>query len=99
MSGEIRIHSERIKKHADELKNEVAPKIEAARTTLDGINLEGGDLSITGTAAAMAYPGALQFAFETLQTHEDQVKGFASTLETSAKNWKSGEEHSTVKQI
>lgn len=99
MSGEIRIHSGRISKHADELKNDIVPKLEAARTTLNGINLEGGDLSITGTASAMAYPGALQFAFETLKTHEEQIKGFAGTLETSAKNWRSGEEHSTVKQI
>jgi hypothetical protein len=99
MSDEVRIHSERIKKHALELKNEVAPTIEAARTTLDGINLEGGDLSITGTSVAMAYPGALQFAFETLQTHENQINVFSHKLAASAKNWRAGEEHSTVKQI
>ena len=99
MSGEVRIHSERIKKHALELRNEVAPTIEAARTTLDGINLEGGDLSITGTAVAMAYPGALQFAFETLKTHEDQINVFSQKIEASAKNWRAGEEHSTVRKI
>jgi len=99
MSGEIQINSNQIKKHADDLTNRIVPKVEKARSTLNGVNLEGGDLSITGTAAAVAYPGALQFAFETLKTHEDQIKGFASNVEASAKNWKSGEDHSTVKQV
>ncbi len=66
---------------------------------LNSINLEGGDLSITGTAASVAYPGALQFAFETLKTHEDQITAFAGKLDAGAKNWKSGEDHSTVKQV
>lgn len=99
MSDEIQIHSARINQHADELTNDIVPKVEAARTTLNAINLEGGDLSITGTAAAVAYPGALQFAFETLKTHEEQIKGFSNKVATSAKNWKSGEDYSTVKQI
>lgn len=99
MSEEIRIHSARIAKHADEIANDIVPKLEAARTTLNGINLEGGDASITGTAVAVAYPGALQFAFETLKTHEEQIKGFSQKVAASAKNWKSGEDHSTVKQI
>ena len=68
MSDEIQIHSARISKHADELTNDIVPKIQTARTTLNAINLEGGDSSITGTAVAVAYPGALQFAFETLKT-------------------------------
>ena len=99
MSEEIQIHSARISKHADELTNDIVPKIETARTTLNAINLEGGDSSITGTAVAVAYPGALQFAFETLKTHEDQIKGFSSKVAASAKNWKSGEDYSTVRQI
>lgn len=99
MSDEIRIHSERIKKHGRDLTTQIVPQIEKARSTLNDINLEGGDFSITGTAASMAYPGALQFAFEDLKTHEDMVKGFAQTVGTSATNWKSAEDHSTVKQV
>jgi hypothetical protein len=99
VSGEITINSAQIKKHGDELKTRIAPEVEKARTTLNAINLEGGDLSITGTAAAVAYPGALQFAFETLRTHEDQINGLAGNVTAAAKNWESGELHSTVRQV
>lgn len=99
MSNEIHIRPDRILKHADELKNQIVPQIEKARSTLNSINLEGGDFSITGTAAAVAYPGALQFAFETLKTHEDQIKGLAGNVEAAARNWRKGEHHSTVRVI
>ncbi len=99
MSDEIQITAARITKHGDELKSQVVPAIEKARTTLNGINLEGGDFSITGTACGVAYPGALQFAFETLKTHEEQVTGLAANVEAAAKGWRRGEDYSTVKQV
>ena len=99
MSDEIQINSARIKKHSDELKNKIVPGVEKARATLNTINLEGGDFGITGTACSVAYPGALQFAFETLKTHEDQVKDLASNVDMAAKNWDRGEVYSTVKQV
>lgn len=100
MSGEIRFVPDRIKKHADELTRDFVPKIEKARTKLNtDAMLEGGDFSMTGTAAAVAYPGALQFAFEDLATHEQMLGEYAKNIESSAKLYQSAEEHSTVQQV
>jgi hypothetical protein len=100
MSGEIRFNPDRIKKHAEELRKDIAPKIEEARTKLnDEAMVEGGDFSITGNMASMAYPGALQFAFEDLTTHQEMLDEFAKNIETSAKNYQAAEQHSTVKQV
>ncbi len=100
MAGEIRFNPDRIKKHADELNKDVVPQIESARTKLNtDAMLEGGDFSITGNAAAMAYPGALQFAFEDLATHERMLGEYAKNIESSAKLYQAAEEHSTVQQV
>jgi hypothetical protein len=99
VSDGIEINPSRLKRHAEELNNHIVPEVEKARDTLNSINLEGGDFSITGNACAMAYPGALQFAFDDLKTHEEVIQGFAQTIETTAKNWESAEQYSTVKQV
>jgi hypothetical protein len=98
MSGEIRFAPDRIRKHADELTRDLIPKIEKARTRLNAdAMLEGGDFSMTGTPAAVAYPGALQFAFEDLATHERMLGEYAKNIEASAKTYRSAEQHSTVR--
>jgi hypothetical protein len=99
MSGEIKFNPDRMRKHADELTKDMVPKIEKARTKLNtDAMIEGGDFSITGTAASVAYPGALQFAFEDLSTHEQMLDGFAKNIESAAKLYKAAEEASSVKQ-
>ena len=86
------VNHERIADHADELRKQVLPHLEAAGETLNKVyNLEGGDFSITCFPAAVAYPGALQFAFETLRRHIDQIAGFADKLDTSAAAWRDTE--------
>ena len=88
-----------IKKHADELRKDIAPKFEEIRTTLnDGATIEGGDFSITGTMCSMAYPGALQFAFEDMETHKKMIEDFAGKVETTAKNYAGSEQASTLKK-
>jgi hypothetical protein len=89
-----------IKKHADELRKDIAPKLEEIRTTLnDGATIEGGDFSITGTMCSMAYPGALQFAFEDMETHKKMIEDFADKVETTAKNYEGSEQASTLKKV
>jgi hypothetical protein len=102
MGSEIHINPDRIAKHGKELETDIAPKLEAVRKTLNGdgvYNLEGGDFSITCTMAAMAYPGALQFMFEDMETHVQMVQGFARGVGTTAKNYQSSEDASTVKKV
>jgi antirestriction protein len=100
MSSEIRFNPDRMRKHADQLTSDFVPQIEGARTKLNSdAMIEGGDFSITGNAASMAYPGALQFAFEDLATHEQMLGEYAKNIEASAKLYQSAEEHSTVEQV
>ncbi|HEY7487752.1 MAG TPA: hypothetical protein VH912_25090 [Streptosporangiaceae bacterium] len=97
MSGEIRFNPARIRKHADELTKDIAPKIEKARKQLnDDAMIEGGDFSITGNPASMAYPGALQFVLEDLGTHERMLGEYATNVVASANLYQAAEEHSTV---
>lgn len=89
-----------IRKHAEELRKDIAPKFEEIRTTLnDGATIEGGDFSITGTMCSMAYPGALQFAFEDMETHKKMIEDFAEKVETGAMNFAGAEQASTLKQV
>lgn len=98
MSGEIRFRLSRMRAHAEELTGDIAPRIEQARARLDyDAVIEGGDFGITGNAAAMAYPGALQFAFEDLATHERMLAEYAAKIMTSARLYQSAEEHSTIR--
>lgn len=87
------VNHERISEHADELRKQVLPRLDAAGRALNNVyDLEGGDFSITCAAAAMAYPSALQFAFDTLRTHLEQISGFADKLDRTAVNWRDTEE-------
>jgi hypothetical protein len=89
-----------IKKHADELRKDIAPKFEEVRATLnDGATIEGGDFSITGTLASVAYPGALQFAFQDMETHKKMIDDFADKIETGAKNYEGSEQANTLKKL
>jgi hypothetical protein len=100
MSGEIRFSPDRIRKHATELTKDIVPKLEAARAKLNtDAMIEGGDFSITGNMASMAYPGALQWAFEDLATHQRMLGEYAKNIETSAKLYQTAEERSTVKKV
>jgi hypothetical protein len=100
VSNQINFISSGITKHADELRKNIAPKIEEVRTTLnDGATIEGGDFSITGTMASMGYPGALQFAFEDMATHKEMIDGFAQGVETTAKNYQGSDDASTLKSV
>ena len=100
MSGEIKFNPDRMRKHADELTKDMVPKIEKAREKLNtDAMIEGGDFSITGTAASVAYPGALQFAFEDLKTHEEMLAGYAQNITMASMVYRSAEEHSSVKEV
>jgi hypothetical protein len=97
MGGVLRsINHGRIADHGQEIRHDVASKLEKAGETLNKVyNLDGGAFSITGTACAVAYPGALQFAFNTLRTHIKQANGFADKLDATARNWQRCEEKNT----
>ncbi|HEV7935730.1 MAG TPA: hypothetical protein VGP70_25875 [Actinomadura sp.] len=100
MGTDLHINSQRIAKHGDELKNDIAPKIEKVRETLNAdniYNLEGGDFSITCTMASMAYPGALQFVFEDMETHKQMMDGFVNGIGTTAKTYQAAEDANKVK--
>ena len=99
MSGEIRFEPARIGKHAAELTKHIAPGLAAARTKLNDAMIEGGDFSVTGNTASMAYPGALQFAFADLATHERMLGEYAANVETSARRYRTAEERSTVRPL
>jgi hypothetical protein len=99
MSGEIRCNPDRIEKHAAELTTDIAPQIEEARGRLnDDAMVEGGGFSIIGNLASMAYPGALQFAFEDLATHGHMLAEYAKNIESSARLYRTAEERSTIKR-
>lgn len=99
MSGEIRISAEHIQKHSVELEKDVVPMVDKALTTLNGGTIEGGDFSITGTAASMAYPGALQFGFRDLQTHKQMIQALARGVAANGKTWQGSEDASTLKKV
>jgi hypothetical protein len=100
MSGEITFIPNGSKNHADELTKDFVSKIENARTRLNAdAKIENGDFSITGNAASLAYPRALQFAFEDLATHEQMLGEHATNIECAARLSQGAAEHSTVKQV
>jgi hypothetical protein len=99
MSNEAYYNPSGIKKHADELRKNIAPKFEEIRTTLNSSGkIEGGDFSITGTLASVAYPGALQFAFQDMETHGKMIEDFAGKVETTAKTYQAAEEANTLRR-
>ncbi|MFC6880101.1 MULTISPECIES: hypothetical protein [Actinomadura] len=97
MGSEIKVNPARIAKHGQSVQNEVKDQLQKALTRLnDGGTVEGGDFSVTGTLASVAYPGGLQFAFEDLHTHLDMLDGFAKGIEITAKNYERSERQSIV---
>ncbi|MFI0372950.1 hypothetical protein ACH35V_34245 [Actinomadura sp. 1N219] len=77
----------RIKQHAGDLRSDVIPLVKKAGDTLtkDGTyNLEGGDFSITCTPMALAYPMAIQFAFEDIKMLMTTAKDYAEKIERAA---------------
>lgn len=102
MGQQIQINPTRIEKHGKDIKDNIATKLQKAGDTLNAdnvYNLEGGSFSITCTTASMAYPGAIQFAFEDLKTHLEMLENFAKGIETTAKNYSGAEEASQIKQV
>jgi hypothetical protein len=100
VGDQINFLSSGIKKHAEELRKDIAPAFEEVKNALnDSGTIEGGDFSITGTMASMAYPGALQFAFEDMTTHAKMIEDFADGVETTAKNYQGSEDANTLKQV
>jgi hypothetical protein len=97
---QIEFDPKRIEQHADELRDDIGKKLEKVMDKLnqDKVhNLEGGSFSITCTMAAMAYPGAVQYGFENLRTYMDVVKRYADQLDTTAQNYRRGDDSSTVR--
>ncbi|NKZ02446.1 hypothetical protein [Actinomadura latina] len=100
MGGEISVNPARIDQHGKEIKSAVRPALDKARSTLnDNGTIEGGDFSVTGTMASMAYPMGLQFAYEDLNTHLEMLDGFAEKLGTAAKNYGGAETASKIKYV
>ncbi|WP_246237199.1 hypothetical protein [Actinomadura chibensis] len=100
VGGELKVNPARIDQHGKEITSEIRPALEKARKTLnDNGTIEGGDFSITGTMASMAYPMGLQFVYEDLNTHLEMLDGFSKNLATAAKNYGGAETSSTIKYV
>ncbi|MEV5824961.1 hypothetical protein AB0L25_05235 [Spirillospora sp. NPDC052242] len=100
MGTQLNVNPARIMQHAREITNTIRPELDKGLQELNGNGtIEGGDFSLTGTAAAMAYPMALQWAFEDLQTHLEMLDGYASNLETTAQTYGNAETASTIQQV
>ncbi|TDD80513.1 hypothetical protein E1293_20590 [Actinomadura darangshiensis] len=98
--GEVSVNPARIEAHGKEITDTVKPALEKARKGLnDNGTVEGGDFSVTGTLASMAYPMGLQFVYEDLNTHLEMLDGFAKNLGTAAKNYGGAETASTIKYV
>ncbi|MFI0481900.1 hypothetical protein [Actinomadura sp. 9N215] len=90
---------QRIALHGKDITDRVVPRLTNAGNALnsDGtFNLEGGDFSITCTAASTAYPIAVQFGFEDIKLLIDTAQGFAKKIDASAKNYAKAEETNTL---
>jgi hypothetical protein len=90
---------QRIAKHAEDISNDVVPKLKSAGDTMntDGTyNLEGGDFSITCSAASATYPIAVQFAFEDIKLLMETAKGFAAKVDAGAKTYGKAEHANTA---
>src|SRR5512139_3192333 len=97
MGGQIQVNPGRIAKHGQDIKGDITKQLTNARQTLNtGGTSEGGDVSITGTMAGMAYPMALKFAYEDLETHLQMLDGFAKGIDTTVKNYQASEDASTI---
>ncbi|QFG22094.1 hypothetical protein [Actinomadura sp. WMMB 499] len=100
MGTQLNVNPDRIAQHAKEVTNTIRPELDKGLQELSGNGtIEGGDFSITATMAAMAYPMALQWAFEDIQTHLDMLDGYAAKLEATAKTYGSAETASTIQRV
>ncbi|MDL4772871.1 MULTISPECIES: hypothetical protein [Thermomonosporaceae] len=100
MGQQIQINPERIAQHGEDVKSTIASILNGARDALNtGGTIEGGDFSVDGTMASMAYPMALQFAYEDLETHLEMLSKFASGLDATARTYRAAEEASTITQV
>ncbi|WP_018653693.1 hypothetical protein [Actinomadura flavalba] len=100
MGPPLQINPARIAKHGQDLTTTVHTPLNAARDLLNtGGTLEGGDFSITGTMAGMAYPMALQFAYEDLNTHLEMLAGYAKRIDATAKTYAASEDASTIRTV
>lgn len=100
MGTQISVNPARIAQHANEVKNTIRAELDKARTELnDKGTIEGGDFSITATPCALAYPMALQWAFEDLETHLKMLDDYASRLQTTSVNYAKAEAASTIKTV
>lgn len=100
LGTQLDVNPERIAQHAKEITNSVRPELDKGFQELNSAGtIEGGDFSITATMAAMAYPMALQWAFEDFQTHLDMLDGYARKLEATAVTYGSAETASTIQKV
>jgi hypothetical protein len=100
VGSQIQINSKRISQHGQDIRTSVKQPLAKAREALNsGGTVEGGDFSVTGTPAGVAYPMALQFAYQDLQTHLRMLDGFAEGIELTAKTYQAAEEASTVRKV
>ncbi|TDC66571.1 hypothetical protein E1200_16475 [Actinomadura sp. GC306] len=90
---------ERIAAHGKDIASIVVPRLTTAGNTLngDGVgNMEGGDFSITCTNASVAYPIAVQFAFEDIKLLMNTAQSYAKTIDATAKTYAKVEQANTV---
>lgn len=90
---------QRIALHGKDITEQIVPRLETAGDELntDGTyNLEGGDFSITCSAASAAYPIAVQFGFEDINLLVETAKGYAQKIDNTAKTYAHAEQASTV---
>ncbi|MFC6880089.1 MULTISPECIES: hypothetical protein [Actinomadura] len=77
----------RIALHGKDITDQVVPAVRKAGDELgkSGVyDLEGGDFSITCSAAAAAYPIAVQFAFEDLKSELQAIRTLAAQVDRAA---------------
>jgi hypothetical protein len=100
VGDQIQIDVRRISQHGQDIRTNVRQPLSKAREALNaGGTVEGGDFGITGTAAGVTYPTALQFAYEDLRTHLRMLDGLAEGVESAARTYRAAEEASTVRKV
>ncbi|GGV19791.1 hypothetical protein GCM10010182_46930 [Actinomadura cremea] len=99
--GQKDVNPERIDKHGKDLSQTVIPKIDNAGRLLSepGVyDLEGGDFSIICLHASVAYPMAVQFAFEDLKAQKRVAESYVERLAKTASTYGTANEKSTIRR-
>lgn len=99
--GRKDVNPERINKHGQDLSSTVIPKIDHAGKLLSepGVyDLEGGDFSIVCLQASVAYPMAVQFAFEDLKAQKRVAESYVERLAKTASTYGTANEKSTIRR-